>query len=141
MRGQLLYVLIIQGLTLSTITTAENSLYVNLSRTDVNLYQSHWSVKSRSRSAGPTVYSKNMQKTVTMQCLITAIIAAEKFTLLEIVEGRMTDANLNSYVTPCLKKPHPCDKNNKNSIDKIFTISNSKNPYKIVQDYMQLHLD
>ena len=97
----------IQGLTLLTITAAENSLTVTFSPTDVNLYQSHWSVKSRSRSAGPTVYSKNMQRTVTMQCLITAIIAAEKFTLLLIVEGRMTDANLNSYVTPCLKKATP----------------------------------
>ena len=38
-----------------------------------------------------------------MQCLITVIIAAEKFTLMLIVDGRMTDANLNSYVTPCLK--------------------------------------
>ena len=44
--------------------------------------KSHWSVKSRSWSAGPTVYSKNMQRTVTMQCLITVIIAAEKFTLM-----------------------------------------------------------
>ena len=48
-----------------------------------------------------------MQMTVTMQCLITAIIAAEKFTLMQIVDGRMTDANLNSYVTPCLKKATP----------------------------------
>ena len=55
---------------------------VNFWWTDVNLYQSHWSVKTRSRSAGPTIYSKNMQKTVTMQYLITAIIAAEKFTLI-----------------------------------------------------------
>ena len=45
-----------------------------------------------------------------MQCLITVIIAAEKFTLMLIVDGRMTDANLNSYVTPCLKKAHFCYK-------------------------------
>ena len=80
MRGQLLY--IIQGLTFSTITAAENSLNVNLSGTDANLYQSHWSLKGRSRSAGPTVYSKNIQMTVTMQCFITVIIATEKFTLM-----------------------------------------------------------
>ena len=91
-----------------TITILQRTLFdVNFSRTDVNLYQSHWSVKSRSRSAGPTVYSKNMQRTVTMQCLITVIIAAEKFTLMLIVDGRMTDANLNSYVTPCLKEATP----------------------------------
>ena len=41
-----------------------------------------------------------------MQCLITVIIAAEKFTLMKIVDGWLTDANLNSYVTPCLKKSH-----------------------------------
>ena len=42
-----------------------------------------------------------------MHCLITVIIAAEKFTLMQIVDGRMTDANLNSYVTPCLEKATP----------------------------------
>ena len=42
-----------------------------------------------------------------MQCLITVIIAAEKFTLILVVDGWMTDANLNSYVTPCLKKATP----------------------------------
>ena len=45
-----------------------------------------------------------------MKCLITVIIAAEKFTLMLIVDGRMTDVNLNFYVTPCLKKPPPCYK-------------------------------
>ena len=70
-----------------TITILQRTLFdVNFSRTDVNLYQSHWSVKSRSRSAGPTVYSKNMQRTVTMQCLITVNIAAEKSTLMLIVD-------------------------------------------------------
>ena len=74
MRGQLLY--IIQGLTQRTYFN------VKFSRTDVNLFQSHWSVKRRSRSADPTIYSKNMQRTVTMQSLITVIIAAEKLTLM-----------------------------------------------------------
>ena len=73
----------IQGLTLNYHCCRELTDFKSkFSRTDVNLYQSHLSVKIGSRSAGPTVYSKNMQGTVTTQCLITVIIAAEKFTLM-----------------------------------------------------------
>ena len=52
-----------------------------------------------------------------MQCLITVITDAEKLTLCKLLTDGWTDANLNSYVTPCLKKPHPatskCAKHNK----------------------------
>ena len=48
-----------------------------------DLCQSHWSMKSRSRSTGHSACSKSMQRTITMQGLmLTAIMAVEKHTLM-----------------------------------------------------------
>ena len=54
-----------------------------------------------------------------MQCLIPVIIAVEKLTLKSIVDGRMTDVNLNSYVKPCLKKATPLLQASVTKVNKI----------------------
>ena len=60
---------------LTAIIAAEKQINA---RTDLKLWQSHWSVKCRSRAPGPSAWLKGMLRTIIMQGpTLAAIIAVE----------------------------------------------------------------